>query len=545
MVRAFAMTSSAPAGSASSPAPDLVQQIAELLARPPSVDGIALDTAYFAKTAATATPASPRVLLPIDYRWQSPGSGSARQVPLQLCEFLAYKTALAYEPAERIKAFLERCCPGVSGISVFDSARDPTNSVGVLADAQAFGFVFERKAFLIFRGTSSGNDWKINRIDTLTSDLGTTADGRMTALRKAYGTLLDKLGDPVPGRHVGFSIAWAALKTDVEDWLSDALERGEIDTIIYSGHSLGGAMAQVAAFDHARIEAGFERDRGIAPSRVGAVVTFGAPSVGSTEFASIYKDLIGDRTVLFESSGDLVPRLMNRWYYRMLYPLRQRVTAGVQAHLAAHAGFSKVATPWTFASEPPLSDQDIDNAMRTIQQAAVKAAAAARDVAAENERRQKEKADADAAKPKSESANSGSQVKTEPSKAEPAPTWAYWLVVGIIVLAAGGVAWYFVRRKLFSHDIEQRYALYLSTLAYQQLRAKHGGNLELANAELAEHLHFVRGDLPSSMQIARAIPAVDGKSTPFFSSVQSLPLPIKVRNDPAFVEFLKSSDTFV
>ena len=136
-------------------------------------------------------------------------------MPLQLSEFLAYKTALAFEPADRIKAFLERCCPGVGRICVFASAHDRKNAAGVLADAQGFGIVFERKAFVIFRGTSSGSDWKTNGIDTRTSDLGKAADRRTVALRTAYDPLLDKLCDPLPGRHVGLSIAWAALKNDV------------------------------------------------------------------------------------------------------------------------------------------------------------------------------------------------------------------------------------------------------------------------------------------------------------------------------------------
>ena len=526
---------------------DLAREITELLARPPRVDGIELDTAYFAQ--ASGPDGKPRRLLAQDFSWQPPASGGAPRVPLQLCEFLSYKAALAYEPADRISAFLERCCPGVSRTRVFNSARDAKNAAGVRADAQGFGFVFERKAFLIFRGTSSAKDWITNRIDMLTTDLGNADDRRITALRNAYGPLIDRIGDPTPGRHVGFSIAWAALKDDVEDWLADALEQGEIDRIIYSGHSLGGAMAQVAAFDHARIEAGYERDRGIAPSRVGAVVTFGAPAVGSTDFAAAYKDLLGDRTVLLESSGDLVPRIMNRWYYRMLYPLRQRVQAGVQAHLAASEGFGKVATPWTFASEPPFSDHDIDAALQSITDAAGKAAreiAEAQKKQEEAKKKEEEaKEKADAGKPKEDGSRASSNSKGEAGKAEPVPSWVYWVGIGVVVIVAGGIAWYFVRRKLFSHDIEQRYALYLSTLAYQQLRAKHGGNIELANAELAEHLRFVRGDLASSSEIAKAIPADDGKPTAFFSSVQSLPLPIKVRNDPAFVEFLKKNDTFV
>ena len=253
--------------------------------------------------------------------------------------------------------------------------------------------------------------------------------------------------------------------------------------------------------------------------------------------------MLGDRTVLLESSGDLVPRVMNRWYYRMLYPLRQRVSAGVQAHLVTNEGFGKVAMPWTFASEPPFSDQDIDAAMGAIRDAASKTARA---IAEEQQRHEQATEKAGASKPAATgSAEPGAPAKTDAAKVAETPSWVYWVVVGVVVLAAGGIAWYFIRRKLFSHDIEQRYALYLSTLAYQQLRAKHRGNLELANAELAEHLRFVRGDLASSGEIAKAIPAADGKSTGFFSSVQSLPLPIQVRDDPAFMEFLKKGDTFV
>ncbi|MDX2307475.1 MAG: hypothetical protein NW216_04475 [Hyphomicrobium sp.] len=534
---------------ATPPSAELVAQIAELLARPPTVTGIELDTDYFAGSDGRASQSShQRVLLPNDYAWRPLGSGVPPRVPLQLCEYLAYKTALAYEPTERIKAFLEKCCSGVTHYRFFDSTTNKADAAGVLADAQGFGYVFERKAFLIFRGTTSGSDWTINRIDALTSDLVKPSDRRAKSLRKEYGRLIDKLGDPNPGRHVGFSIAWAALKDDVEDWLAGLLEHGAIDKIIYAGHSLGGAMAQVAAFDHARIETGFERDRGIAPSRVGAVVTFGAPAVGGPAFSAEYKKLLGDRTVLLESSGDLVPRIMNRWYYQMLYPVRQRVKAGVQAHLVSSEGFAKVSPPWVFASEPPMSDQDIDNAVAGLRETAAKTVAAL----AEQKKQQDaaEAAKKAAADPKNGAAAQATppkaqSPKNEPPKAEPAPTWLYWVLIGVVVVAAGGVVWYFVRRKLYSHDIEERYALYLSTLSYQQLRAKHCGNLQLADKELDEHLKFVRGDLASSHEIAKAIPAVDGSSTAFFEAVQKLPLPIKVRNDPAFVEYLKRNETFV
>src|SRR5215467_14291333 len=67
-----------------------------------------LDTAFFAPPVAadnrTAEPAgAPAIrLLPADYTWRpDPAKGS--RIPLQLCEFLSYKTALAYEPEDRIR----------------------------------------------------------------------------------------------------------------------------------------------------------------------------------------------------------------------------------------------------------------------------------------------------------------------------------------------------------------------------------------------------------------------------------------------------------
>ena len=561
--------------------PDLIEQIVKLLARPPQVPGIEFDQAYYAHPPEAGTRSvsgsmsgnmSGRRLLPSVLNWRSQDPATAEtRVPLQLCEFLAYKTALAYETAERIENYLKDCCTGYTRVKFFDSTVGDNATYGALADAQAYGFVFEGKAFVIFRGTSSGIDWKINRMDALTDDVLVRKDKRYLPLRKTYGPLLDMLGDPEPGRHIGFSIAWAAIKEDVEDWLAEIFEAGEADQIIYSGHSLGGAMAQIAAFDHARIGDAIGKDKQIRIDHVAAVVTFGAPAVGSREMAEVYKRLLGDRTVLLESSGDLVPRIMNRWYYRMLYPLRQRIKAGVQLHLQENDAFGKVATPWSFVHEPPLANSEIDSALRALANAAKEIA----EKEAKKKKEAEEKAekapkdaerkataanrDADAGKPGSTASSSatrpattsettqGSQPSSQPgnAKGDEQATIAYWIVVGVVALAVTGVVWYFVRRKLFSHDIEQRYALYLSTLSYQQLRAKHGGDLKLANAELDEHLQFVRGDLKKGIELAKKVLDAESKPKPFFESVHGLPVTLELRNDPHFVKFLQQQDTFV
>ena len=516
----------------------IAERLSKALARPPSVEGILLDPAYFAGFAGPGE--APRMILSNGHRWRA-GDEARPNVPLQLCELLAYKTALAYSKPAEIERYLSTCCEGVERFCFFDSTASGPGAAA--ADAQGYGFVRERKAFIVFRGTQTDKDWGINTADALTDQLGGTADQRYLELKARYGDLVDRLGERAPGRHVGFSIAWAALKDQVEDWLADALEANGADAIegmVYSGHSLGGAMAQLAAFDHARIE-----ERLGLVSRIGAVVTFGAPAVGGTALARHYQRLLGDRTVLLESSGDLVPRIMDRWYYRWLYPLRQRAAAGVQLHLQEHAGFAKVATPWQFASEPPMSSAEIDKALRLVARSIEQAAKEVRgQEAARSDLNKKDPAAAEkpgtgepaTAKPQAPATESAGGAKPVPGGET--PNWVYWLVIGAIVVAAAGIGWYFVRRKLFAHDIEQRYALYLSTLSYQQLRAAHGGDLARANAALDEHLRFVRGDVEQG-----------GKSdgAPIYASVKALPVRIDARRKDlqAFADYLEHADTFV
>jgi hypothetical protein len=72
-----------------------------------------------------------------------------------------------------------------------------------------------------------------------------------------------------PPRHHGFDRAWRAMEPDVRAWLA---QRRPL-TITLTGHSLGGAIATLAAFD-------LVKDWSIAE-----VVVFGCPKVGSDEFA--------------------------------------------------------------------------------------------------------------------------------------------------------------------------------------------------------------------------------------------------------------------
>ena len=89
--------------------------------------------------------------------------------PLALCEFLAYKSLLAYDRDEVIGPHLKNgnCRGFVEGTyKFFDSTIDGKG------DTQGYGFALGDIAFVVMRGSVSLRDW----IDDLTAT-PTTADG--------------------------------------------------------------------------------------------------------------------------------------------------------------------------------------------------------------------------------------------------------------------------------------------------------------------------------------------------------------------------------
>ena len=107
---------------------------------------------------------------------------------------------------------------------------------------------------------------------------------------------------PGPLRHFGFHRAWDHIKPEVDEWLAGALPKdGEI---VLAGHSLGGALAEIAAYDLCD------------QYNIKAVVAFGSSRIGGPQMRLNYKkrrdhrgEFLQPRTWHITHANDGIPRL--------------------------------------------------------------------------------------------------------------------------------------------------------------------------------------------------------------------------------------------
>jgi pimeloyl-ACP methyl ester carboxylesterase len=126
-------------------------------------------------------------------------------------------------------------------------------------------------------------------------DIITDADALMTGFGDHDGACV----------HRGFMEAYESVRMDVLNAIQQlqsglnhepmSILRG-IKPVVVTGHSLGGALAILCAFDL--------RSTGLS---VDSVYTFGQPRVGNAVFAWLYKMLLGSVTFRVTNGADIVP----------------------------------------------------------------------------------------------------------------------------------------------------------------------------------------------------------------------------------------------
>lgn len=475
-----------------------------------SQDGLEVLAAFPARIG-TRTPPPPALsLLPETYQWKDPQTGQQR-IPLPLCEFLAYKAALSYERSDIIRHNLEACCQGIEHFKFFDTDRQTNGEV----DTQGFGFVYEGKAFIILRGSASDTDWKGNFNDALTDVSKFTGD--RWQLSAANAKPLARGDTAAAGCHLGFAIGWTAAAGPIEDWIA-SLPSGDRYPFVFAGHSLGGALACLGAFDFA--------NRPV-PRRVAAVVTFGAPCLGNAVFAKRYNERLEHQTVRVESTDDSVPDLTGNWLYPIASAARQMVKQ--RTWRTAFPDYAPVGLLWEFPEAPAISRPALLSALKRAEEALARA---------EEERAKKSREDAERSRKQDNKESPREAGKDATSTGSPdtkAPgsdgkegkgdgRWVLWVFGGIIILVTALCLWVFVRHKIASHGAAQRYAAYLSTLSYRRIRALSGRNLEAANTNLTAYLRFIRGDTDIGKKSLGQAASPDTAPTTFYTVIEALPV---------------------
>ncbi|EAN82380.1 lipase, putative [Trypanosoma cruzi] len=171
---------------------------------------------------------------------------------VQLATTALYYAKAAYCKAEAISGWTCASCarnPGLQRVRVFTNAEHST---------QAFVGVNESMIVVSFRGTRDVTNW-LHNLDFIFAPY--THDG-------CVGCLV----------HAGFNCELKSLWTEMWGYLQELVAGKGIEGILITGHSLGGAMATLAA-------ANFMSQNSLFPSALKVLLyTFGQPRVGNEAF---------------------------------------------------------------------------------------------------------------------------------------------------------------------------------------------------------------------------------------------------------------------
>jgi predicted lipase len=160
--------------------------------------------------------------------------------------------------------------------STFNESVDDLDMLGVLPYVRGFILKESNSSTIAFKGTDSLSDWVSNI--------------HITKISVAW---LDNY-KPIPHAHKGFTSAYNVIREYIL-----SLDRKYKNIIYVCGHSLGAAIATLAAMD---LKISF-------PQKVIIIYTFASPRVGDTTFAKIFNDIMKYNTQRIYIEGDLVPKI--------------------------------------------------------------------------------------------------------------------------------------------------------------------------------------------------------------------------------------------
>lgn len=159
-------------------------------------------------------------------------------------------------------------------------------------DAAVLIYVTNGKLVVAFQGSNSPKDF----VQDLKGEL-TRAVVNRTRRRNALAGVMWH-GKWCAKVHTGFNEDWEALAERTVSLVNDLLRNRPELKVLVTGHSLGGALAEIAAMEFVSNHIPVE-----------SVITFGKPRVGNHEWASLYDAALGWKTFRLVNANDIVTRL--------------------------------------------------------------------------------------------------------------------------------------------------------------------------------------------------------------------------------------------
>lgn len=101
--------------------------------------------------------------------------------------------------------------------------------------------------------------------------------------------------------HQGFHTEYQASKASMQNVLNDFEKRSSGLPVHFTGHSLGGAEAGIAALDYKLSAGNYEKDV--------SVISIGAPRCFKADAAPAYNAALGNKTLRVLTQGDLIPKV--------------------------------------------------------------------------------------------------------------------------------------------------------------------------------------------------------------------------------------------
>jgi hypothetical protein len=164
--------------------------------------------------------------------------------------------------------------------------------------------------YIIFRGSSADRDWLTNLDFALRSAItNAVLDDKQLDYPDVYGTSSSGVK-----MHTGFTKAYLAARSQIHD----IVKSSNVSHWVVTGHSLGGALANLCAVD---LQYNFSPEVSV------EVYTFGAPRIGNKAFSESYNRRVPD-SWRFVNGNDVVSGLPRRWQNYRHVDTRIRFSVG-------------------------------------------------------------------------------------------------------------------------------------------------------------------------------------------------------------------------